>query len=151
MRTVLARRLGLASALVLAASGCSAPDHVTVSDAWVRLSAIPSRPAAAYFTLHGGPSDETLIAVSSDTAVRAEMHETMKHGQNMTTMTPIASVPLPARATVAFKPGGRHVMLFDVNPGIKPGSTMTLSFAFADGSRLDTQADVIGAGDPAPK
>jgi len=153
MRTVLGRTLRPVAALALTGmtAACGAPDHVTVSDAWVRLSAVKTNPAAAYFMLHGGPKDATLINVSTDTAVRAEMHETMNMGASMTKMQPVANVPLPARETVVFKPGGRHVMLFDINPGIKPGMTMRLTLSFADGSRLTEPAKVIGAGDPAPE
>ena len=42
-------------------------------------------------------------------------------------------------------------VLFDVNPGIKPGSTMNFTFTFADGERILQTAGVIAAGDPAPK
>ena len=132
-------------------TACSAPEAVTVDHVWVRLSAVKANPAAAYFTLHGGPQPATLVNVTSDVAVKSEMHETMKADQNMTKMEPVETVQLPARATAAFEPGGRHVMLFNVNPGIKPGGRMTLTFTFADGHRLLANADVIGAGDPAPQ
>ena len=32
-------------------------------------------------------------------------------------MKKVDSVPIPAGGTVAFQPGGRHVMLYDMNPG----------------------------------
>ncbi len=31
-----------------------------------------------YFTLHGGPADATLVSVTSDVSIRAEMHESMQ-------------------------------------------------------------------------
>ena len=58
---------------------------------------------------------------------------------------------MPARGKVSFAPGGKHAMLFDVNPGIKPGGTITFIFTFADGLRIQQDAGVIAAGDPAPK
>lgn len=160
MRTVRARTwiVGLGTVWL---AGCGAPQRVTVDHAWVRLSAVKANPAAAYFTIHGGPNDRTLIAVSADAAVKAEMHETMKAetgktgtmktGRGMTTMEPVDAVPVPANAEIAFKPGARHVMLFNVNPGIKPGSAMTLTFAFSNGDRIVERAAVIAAGDPAPQ
>ena len=150
MRTQFGRTIGIGAAMALLA-GCGGPKQVRVDHAWVRLSAIPANPAAAYFTIHGGPKNATLVGVTTDVAVKAEMHETMKGGQNMTTMAPVASVPLPAGATVAFKPGGRHVMFFDVNPGVKPGGSMTLTFTLASGERILETAAVVGAGDPAPE
>ena len=139
--------LGLAT---LALASCAQPKQLFTDHAWVRLGAVPGRPAAAYVNVHGGPKPATLIAVTTDVAIKAEMHETMQRG-TMATMTPLARVPIPANGVVKFEPGGRHVMLFDMNPGIKPGATITLTLSFADGTRILQDAGVIAAGDPAPK
>ena len=125
---------------------CGGPKQLTVEHAWVRLAAVKGRPAAAYFTVHGGPRPATLIAVSSDVGVRSEMQRSMNAG-GMATMAPLDRVLIPATTDVTFAPGGRHVMLFDVNPGIKPGRAMTLTFTFADGTRIPLNADVVGAGE----
>ena len=52
---------------------------------------------------------------------------------------------------MSFAPGGKHVMLWYVNPGVKPGWTMDLRYSFADGTVFVQRAKVIGPGDPAPK
>jgi copper(I)-binding protein len=139
--------LGVAAML----AGCGGPRELTVSDAWVRLAAVAGRPAAAYFTVHGGPKPMTLISVSGDLAIRAEMHRSMTTGGGMAAMTPLPRVPIPAGGDIAFAPGGRHVMLFGVNPRAKAGGTMTLTFTFANGDRIPLVADVVGAGDPKPE
>jgi len=111
---------------------------------------VTGRPAAAYFTVHGGPTPTTLISVTTDVAIKSEMHETMaKNG--VTSMTPLARVDIPANTDVAFAPGGRHVMLFDMNSGIKPADRVTLTFAFADGTRIINNATVVAAGTPVGK
>ena len=133
-------------------SACGMAPELSVDDAWVRLAAVKGRPAAAYFTVHGGPVDKTIIAITSDVSIKSEMHESMKAGSGMTTMTPLASVRVPANTDVAFKPGGRHVMLFDMNPGIVPGGRpVLLTLSFSDGTRVSRKANVFAAGDPAPK
>ena len=86
--------------------------------------------------------------MSTDVAIKTEMHETM--GGRMTSMKPLKSVAVPANHRVVFAPGGRHVMRFEVKPGIKQGSNVVLPLSFADGKRLRTNADVINAGDPPP-
>ena len=132
-------------------AGCAQEKQLFVSGAWVRLAAVQGRPAAAYFTVTGGPADATLINVATDVAVRTEMHDSREMQNGAMTMEPLQQVPIPALKPVAFAPGSRHVMLFDVNPGIKPGGTITFIFTFADGLRIQQNARVIGAGDPAPK
>jgi len=143
------RILGLLLVLLLGISGCSARQFY-IDHGYVRLAAAPGRPAVAYFTLHGGPTDTTLVAVHSEFSLRTEMHQSMTSG-GMAAMKPLDQVALPAGGKVAFKPGGMHVMLFGLNPVIKPGKTMTLQFTFADGNRYDYDALVIAPGDPAPK
>lgn len=135
--------LGLALACALAA--CGGPKQATVDAAWVRLPAVPGRPAAGYFTLYGGRADATLIAVDATGAARAELHESMANG-----MRAIPTVPVPAGTKVAFAPGGRHVMLFDVDPRLTPGKVMPLDLRLADGRTLHANAAIVGAADPAP-
>jgi copper(I)-binding protein len=100
--------------------------------------------------VHGGPSPATLISVTTDVAIKSEMHETMDKAA-MSTMAPLARVEIPANTDVAFAPGGRHVMLFDMNSGIKPSDRVTLTFAFADGTRIINNATVVAAGTPVGK
>lgn len=131
--------------LALALAGCGKPAAVSVDGAWIRLPAVPGRPGAAYFTLHSGAADATLIAVASSRARKAELHESMANG-----MRAVASVVLPAGGIASFAPGGRHVMLFDLDPRLPPGSSAPLTLRFADGRTLGTTATVVGAADPAP-
>ncbi|WP_375243053.1 copper chaperone PCu(A)C [Sphingomonas parapaucimobilis] len=134
-----------AGAMALGAlGGCSAKPELSTEEGWVRLAAVPGRPAAAYFIVHGGPKPLDLIGVSSDVAITSEMHE------GGMAMKKVDSVPIPAGATVAFEPGGRHVMLYDMNQGVKPGCILSLLLTFSDGTRLRQGARVIAAGDPAP-
>ena len=144
------RVLVLFIAILLGLSGCGSGKQFYIDHGYVRLAAAPGRPAAAYFTLHGGPADMTLISVHSEFAIRTEMHRSMTSG-GVADMKPLDQVALPAGGTVVFKPGGMHAMLFNVNPAIKPGKTTTLDFTFADGGRYEYDAMVIAAGAPAPK
>ena len=147
MRTAFFPALALAA---LSLAGCGKPKPLRVDHAWVRLPAVPRQPAAAYFTVHGGPEAATLIAVTTDVAITAEMHESMTSG-GMASMKPIATVPVPAKTDVAFAPGGRHVMLFDLNPAIRPPRPITLTFSFSNGERILVDAASIAAGAPAPR
>lgn len=141
------RTMGLAACTLAACA--PAPKELYVDKAWVRLGAVPGRPAAAYFTVHGGPRPATLINVTTDVAIQTEMHRSMATG-GMAAMKPVRDVAIPAEADLAFAPGGRHVMLFDVNPGIKPGARITFTFTFADGTRILQSAAVLAAGGDAP-
>jgi copper(I)-binding protein len=138
----------VAAALLLA--GCGKPAELSVDKGWVRLPAVAGRPGAAYFTVHGGAQADTLLGVSTPAALRAELHETMDQA-GVKSMQPARDLPVPAKGVLAFAPGGRHVMLFDLGPGVKPGTRVPLALAFAGGKTLEVQAQVVGAGDPPPQ
>lgn len=133
-----------AAPVALLLTGCQSESRLESDKGWVRLSAVPGRPAAAYFTIQGGTKPVSLIDVSSDVAIGSEMHE------GGMAMKKVDAVPIPAGGTVTFQPGGRHVMLHNMNPGVKPGRILSLLLTFSDGTRLRQGARVIAAGDPAP-
>ncbi|MBR0552137.1 copper chaperone PCu(A)C [Stakelama marina] len=147
------RLLALLALPVLLAS-CSHPAELSADQAWIRLPAVKGRPAAAYFTMHGGKDNATLLAAATPIATRAELHQSMRmdtgKGTAMDTMKPIANVAVPAGETVKFEPGGKHVMLFDISPKAKPGNDTRLSLSFAGGRTLEIPAKLVAAGDPSP-
>ncbi len=149
------RFIAVLALALLALGGCGQPKQIYVSDGFVRLAAVPGRPAVAYFTLHGGPSDTVLLSVTTEVAIKSELHESMSSGPanngGMSSMKPIGQIALPAGGKVVFASSGKHVMLFDMNPGVTRGKTAPLIFTFADGLRIQYDATVIAAGDPAPK
>ena len=139
----------LLAALSAAACHPAAPDTLAVSDAWVRLPAVPGNPAAAYFTLHGGPEADRLVTIESPKAARIELHESRMIDGQMT-MRALAAVAVPAGGTATFAPAGDHAMLFGVDPSVGPNGTLPLSFRFASGKTLAVDARTVAAGDAAP-
>ena len=138
-----------AAALLLA--GCSGAAEPSVGDAWVRLAAVAGRPAAGYFTVHGGAQPATLAQVSAAGVARIELHESRMTGNGMMAMDALAEVPVPAGGAVAFKPGGYHAMLFGVPASVTPGATLTMTFRFGDGRAVEVPAKVVSAGEAGPE
>lgn len=131
-------------ALMLGA--CAKKQELSVTDASVRLSPVRTNPSAAYFTIHGGAQDVSLIGVSTEVAIRSEMHESMKMG-SMASMKPVTSVQVPAGSTVKFEPGGKHVMLWEVNPGLAPPRHITLNLVFSNGQHIQVDAPLVAMGE----
>ena len=143
------RRTILIAALL--ATGCHREARrAAVTHAWVRLAAVPGQPGAAYFTLTGGSGAARLVKVETALARRAELHESMKGMGGMGMMKPLAGVDVPAGADIAFAPGGRHVMLFGLDPVVKPGTAVPLRLGFSDGTTAEAEAKTVAAGDDAP-
>ncbi len=132
--------------MLVALSGCNSPAVLKVEDATVTLPAVPGNPGAAYFTIKGGTRAESLISVTSPQVIRAEMHENMMEN-GMMAMKPLAAVDVQPAATVAFAPKGKHVMLYDIAPTARAAGTVTLTFTFASGTKLEVPAKVMNAGE----
>ena len=117
------------------AGGGSRSSVLSVVDGTVRMGATADRPAAAYFTIRGGMAPVDLVAAESDVALRTEMHETVKEG-GMVQMKPITRVVVPPRGEVKFQPGGKHVMLFGVDPRIAERGSLPMTFLFSNNVRI---------------
>ena len=128
-----------------------AEPKVSITDAWVRLPAVRGRPGSGYFTATSTTIPEAITGVTSPAPGRVEMHESMAMAGGMTSMRAMESAPFTTGETLRFAPGGKHLMLFSLDPTVNPGDTLALAFRFAEAPPLTVRAKVIGAGDPAPE
>ena len=128
------RKMSLIIALVFSAcwvmpavSGHHKKGNIEVDMPYVRAP-IPGHNMTAGFLMvsNSGEQDCKLTAASSSYAKKIEFH-THKHVDGMMMMRPVTSVNVAAGATVAFEPGGLHLMLFGVKSGDKSSATITLS------------------------
>jgi copper(I)-binding protein len=58
----------------------------------------------------------------------------------------LKAVPLESGKSVEFKPGGNHVMLFDLAPTLKAGGVTELTITLDNGDKATTKAKVLGPG-----
>ena len=129
--------LGLALLLTACGSSdsdsASATSNITISDAWAR--AVPADSSttvtnAVYFVIdNNGDAADQLIGVATDVAAVAEMHQTTMDDGVMQ-MRQTQEVEIPADKTVAFEPGGLHVMLIGLTRSLKAGETFQLMLTF---------------------
>jgi periplasmic copper chaperone A len=137
----------LLSALLL--SSCGAPPELRVREAVVKLSPVDNNPSALYFTVHGGMEDVNLVRVTSRSAIRIEMHDTVSDPKTgMLTMKPIQRIGIPAKGKVEFRRGGKHVMLWGINLPARRLEKMEIDFVFSNGDRIRVTAPLekIAAG-----
>jgi hypothetical protein len=117
----------LITALLL--SGCGSKKGIEVHSAWMRPAA-KGENGGVYFELHNhGTTPDELTGVSSDVAVVAEIHESKLEGDVMT-MNMLSSLPIEAKADIAFEPGGLHVMLIDLRQDFKVDDEFMVTLHF---------------------
>jgi len=131
-------RIGILGLLVFAAvfPGSARAVDVTVTNAWFR--ALPAGlPAGGYFSLHNaGATPEKLVGAKSAACGVLMLHQSTESG-GMSRMNDVASVEVGAGATIAFAPGGYHLMCMHPSSAMAPGRQVTVTLLFADGARTD--------------
>lgn len=138
--------LSSVAALALAAPAGAQSPALTASDAWVR-EAPASRPtSAAYMTLKNASASElTIVSASTPAAKVAELHE-MREEDGRMRMRKVETLRVPAGGTLALKPGGLHVMLFELTGALETGKTVPFTFTLADGTTVKVDAVVRAGG-----
>jgi len=141
--------LGILIAGSVLAAGSASKPGISIRDVWLREPNAAQRIGAAFLTIENSSSKDTaLIEASSPDAGKVEMHR-MSNAGGMMKMEQVQRIDVPAQQTVRLKPGGLHLMLFDLKRQLRSGDSITLELRFADGSRPTVKAKVKGPDDGA--
>ncbi len=138
----------------LALGSCGPTPQLKVKEAVLTLSPVDSNPSAVHFNVYGGPEDVYLLRVSSPSAIRTEMHDVgVDPKTGAVTMSPMDRVLIPAGETVAFKKGGKHVMMWGVNIIPRRLGEIETEFLFSNNVRILVKARVqeVDGSDPDEK
>lgn len=120
----------------------AADSNLVVRGAWIRQPPPGSDVAAVYLSLlNAGTHSVRLTGVESPVAAMAMMHETLE-SQGQSQMRMLTSVPVPAGKSIAFSPGGRHIMLQGLAHPLQVGERVPITLQFADGIKLHVTAVV---------
>ncbi len=129
----------LAAALALAAGPAWA--QMEVENAWSRATAPGASIAAGYMVLRNrAASPDRLLSASSELAQKVETHVTVKDGEVLR-MREVKGYEIPARSSLALKPGGAHLMLVGIKRPFREGEKvpLTLRFEKAGEKRIELQ------------
>ena len=129
---------------LLAALPALAAAPLEVSDGWIR--AMPAGiPSGGYFTLHNrSGKNATLTGASAPACGNLMLHKSEMTG-GMSSMHHVDEVDVPAGGSIAFAPGGYHLMCMQVTSAITPGAKVPVTLLFKDGSKLTVPFEVRNA------
>lgn len=122
--------------LAVLAVGC-ADAKVTIDDAWIRGARPGSTVAAGYCSIR----NTTAVSVTIVEFIgpgRVEMHET-ETANGVSRMRPMERLTVAPGQTVTLAPGGKHLMLFDLDPSV---DQTTFKAILSDGSSLPVTFEV---------
>lgn len=134
-----------ATALLAACTPPAKQAVLNIHGAQTTLPAVKGNPGAVYFRINGGPEDVKLLAVLSPDTQRIEMHESVSEN-GLVKMNKLDSVDIPAKSTVEFQRGGKHVMIWDINEAAIQRGTFPITFVFSNKDRIVADVKI----NPAP-
>jgi copper(I)-binding protein len=109
------------------------------------LPAVPGNPGAAYFTVaNSGEAPVILTGVIIAGSTGAEFHET-----SGATMRSLTNVTIPGNGVAMFQPGGKHVMVFGLNPSLAVGHKTDVTLTLSDGRIVKGTLTIDPPGDAA--
>jgi copper(I)-binding protein len=126
---------------LLFASGLAGAGELRVRDAWIRTGP-PGAPLAGYATFDNpGPGTLRVVAAESPAFERVELHE-MRMAEGLMRMRKLDGLDVPAGASVAFAPGGDHLMLHGAKQPLAAGDAVEIEFVDAVGVRTRARFEV---------
>ena len=132
--------------LLLCTTACGAAEGpLRVERLEVSVAPVGAVAASAYFVIRNASVlADTLDRVSTPAADSVTLHESMDHGDGQVMMMPLTWLAIPAKDSVVFSLGGRHLMLEQFPAPLTLGTKVTLTFHFRSG-RTVAQATTVRA------
>ncbi|EDO25394.1 predicted protein, partial [Nematostella vectensis] len=126
----------------IAAREIDAAAAINVSDAYVRETPPTKNVTAAFMQLRNDSSLlRKLVRVESELTERVELHKT-SHRNGMMSMQQVDEIAIYAHNQEQLKPGGYHIMLFDLQEPLIQGNKITLRLVFDDNSTTEIDVPV---------
>lgn len=128
-------------ACFLLASSPACAEGVAISDAWIRL--LPGgAPAAGYFQLRNEDGTRLeLIGAKSIAFGRAMLHRSVTRNGS-TRMVDVSKVAIAPGSSVAFQPGGYHLMLMKPAADVRIGGHVPVTLIFSGGQEVSVIFEV---------
>lgn len=128
-------------ALVMLWAVIGSVQAVEIHNPFVR-EPLPGVPNSAAFmnVVNDTNQPVSIISATSPASDYVELHNHI-HDQGVMRMRQIDKIVIPALGRVALKPGGLHIMLFNIKP-IKAGDQLELTLNFSDGTHKTIMAPV---------
>lgn len=119
----------------------AAGDLLRVSGAWVSPTVPGQSVGAAYMRLRS-EQDAAVVKIETDASSAAEIHQ-MTAVNDVMRMRRLERVELPAKQTVEFAPGGRHVMLMDLRHPLRVGDSVRIILTLRLGNGRMVRESVV--------
>lgn len=129
----------------------AADDGIRVEDPYARVMGASAKSGAVFMTLlNHSVEDDRLISVTTDAAVRAELHTHSMDANGVMMMGEVKEgFPIVGMETHMLDRGGDHIMLFGLTRAFAPGDMISLILTFERGGEMVVEVPVDNDRKPA--
>ncbi len=129
------------SALLLS-STAFAQSELVIENPYARATPPNAVNSAIFMTIkNAGNEDRTLISASTSIAKKVELHTVVKT-DGMMKMREVDTIDIPKNKDVMLKPGGLHIMLFELTQPLKEEEFIDVTLNFKNGDKEQFKAPV---------
>ena len=135
------RLLGI---IILTAVQLSFAESLVLESAWARATPPGARTGAVYLRVHNPGSEAVqIVNISASIAGSSEVHESREMG-GISRMRKVDPFIIQPGETLQLKPGGKHIMLINLNKPLSEGQQFSL--VLKDKRRNNHLTDVMVGG-----
>ncbi|MEZ5582837.1 MAG: copper chaperone PCu(A)C [Candidatus Competibacteraceae bacterium] len=139
------RLLVLFIPLLISSQGLAAEFAVgdlVIKQPWARPTPPVANAGAAYFTVDNTQGqDDRLLSAEAAISERVELHTHLMDG-DVVMMRKLDTVEVPAGQTVAFQPGGLHVMFIGLQAPLVEGNRFPLTLNFEQAGAVTVEVAI---------
>jgi periplasmic copper chaperone A len=113
---------------------------------WTYATPAGAKVGAGFMVLHnGGKEADQLVSASSPVAGKTEIHTHVREFGIMR-MRAVDSIEIGGGQKVELKPGGFHIMFFELKQALKEGEKFPVTLEFKRGGKTTVQIEVEARG-----
>ena len=117
--------------------------ELTIKEPWARATVSGQLTSAAYaMMMNDSDAPIKIIGAYSPIAGRTELHGHEMHENGRMEMIKLASINIPAKGKVHFKPMSFHVMFFGLKNPLKINNEVPVTLFFEDGTQQSFRAPI---------
>jgi copper(I)-binding protein len=124
---------------------------IVIEQAWARATTPSAKTGATYLAIRNtGSEPDSIRSMETPVAGQAVAHQTRLDGDvsRMSEAGPLSVLP---GGTLEMKPGGTHIMLMDLNGGMKLGQQFPLTITFEKAGKVEVPVKVGKPGAMGPE
>ncbi len=115
---------------------------LTIFHPWARPAPQSANGAVYLVIKNDGKEADKVVSAESPSAEKAELHETSDDNGVMKMRAVKDGVEIKPGASVEFKPGGLHIMLFDLKKGLQDGEMVPLTIKLEKAGAINVDVKV---------